>query len=301
MEYTDYILLNMLKHQLLEVYRTFEEKPELMKDTVVKRGYYSLLSVQDEEEFKQWRKLMDSSGLAFTCVDGIEREDNVLGLLEDYAASANWQTIYEFLEWKDEFTPEEWKKQVESNEETVAFVQKEVSRDYDVHIVIFNINGQWAAIGDDADRLFEIFGWQTSTVSNGKEDVSFMYITEYGYQVLSASDYSIKKLDLGCDYIMSFSFTEDMVSAYQQIIDCIRLLSSERIAVSEFMKDRIRFVSHGRGLETLANASIEIFKDSVTATLETGGHIRIADGNSWRLDNIGLPLLLSIGKNIGKA
>lgn len=37
------------------------------------------------------------------------------------------------------------------------------------------------------------------------------------------------------------------------------------------MKDRIHFASHGRGEETLANASIEIFKDSVAATLDTGG------------------------------
>lgn len=36
------------------------------------------------------------------------------------------------------------------------------------------------------------------------------------------------------------------------------------------MKDRIHFASHGRGEETLANASIEIFKDSATAALDTG-------------------------------
>lgn len=42
---------------------------------------------------------------------------------------------------------------------------------YDAHFVFFKNGKTWIAIADDADRLFEVFGWQTSIVYDAMNSV----------------------------------------------------------------------------------------------------------------------------------
>lgn len=128
-----------------------------------------------------------------------------------------------------------------------------------------------------------------------------MYVSEYGYKVLMNSDYSVKVIDLGIDTIVSTSFTEDMTSGYQQELDYVRMLLNKSDSTQEFMKRRVEFVGFNHQFKTLANAEVTILTNRILATLEGDRKVIIADGNSWRLDKLVLPIVFSYGNSIGKA
>lgn len=306
MKETNNILLNMMKHQLLSIYQTFTDIPKLLNDPAVSKGYETLLSVTDDDELLQWRKYIADLGLSFANTDGMERSQNVLGELDDLVSKANYNTIVDFIKWKCSFDPSEWEQVDEHNGELVKKIHAVASRDYDVHIVIILCALQWVAIGNDADRLFEIFGWQTSSVYDGEKHVSFMFISDYGFEVLKKSGYSIQTIDLADeesedDVFFSDSFTEDMVAQYQQHVDYMRLLAREKAEFKTFMTGSQSFVLPKLGYNAIVNSRLSIGEDTVTAVLDDGSEVLIADGHSWRLDDIGLPYLLSLGKQLGEA
>lgn len=306
MEQTNFILLNMLKRQLLTVYSTYESQPELLNDPAVKKAYYSLMTVTDLGELKQWQYMLIDLGLSHFDTLGVEHQNNELGVLDGLLHDANWNTKTEFIGWKCTFDPAEWRNIQDKNCELVKSIQQMAERFYDVHIILVLCGKQWVAIGNDADRLFEIYGWQTSTVSNGEEDVSFIFVSEYGYKVLMDSGYSIKTLRLGDEenvdeVFMSTCFDEDMVAECQQLIDYQRLLHKKQDEMQKFMSVNISSAWYNAGFSTLARGKLSIFDDKVTVSLNGKEEIVIADGRSWRLDNVGLPYVLGIRPALGEA
>lgn len=301
MKHTDYILLNLMKAHVVDMYQHIEENHELLDDLMVKKGYYSFLSVKSIDELEQWQKLIAALGLGFGNTGGVERDDNFLGQLDDFISEANSETKQEFLSWKNNLNPETWVDAYHRNYETVKKVLDEVKHGYDVHIVLFRCGDQWAAIDNDADRLFVIFGWQTGAVTDGEEPYSFMYVTEYGYKVLMNSGYSVKVIDLGIDAIVSASFTEGMTSGYQQLLDYLRKTVNELNSTCEFMKKKVETVGYNPQFKTFVNAAVNVFKDKIVATLADNRKVVIADGNSWKLDELTLPLVFTYAKSLGKA
>ena len=161
--------VNLLRMQFIEILEFYDENPERFNYKELKNAYDALLSVKSVEEFKQWRKLLKDYGLSFTDMDGTAQKDNQLGILDDYAEGANDKILDVFIGWKLSFNPKNWKKVEQWNSEIVDILVKATQREEDVHIVIFPCGKpnakRWAAIGQDADRLFEVFGWQTGHVN----------------------------------------------------------------------------------------------------------------------------------------
>lgn len=289
----------MLKRQLLTVYSTYESHPELLNDPSVKKAYYSLMTVTDLDELKQWQWMLIDLGLSFLSSDCLEQQDNELGELDNLLSDANWITKTAFIGWKCTFNPGEWRSIQDRNCELVKRIQQMAERFYDVHIILVLCGKQWVAMGNDADRLFEIYGWQTSTVSNGEEDLNFIFVSEYGYKVLMDSGYSIKTLRLADeenvdDVFMSFCFDEDSVCEHQQLIDYMRLLLGKHDEQRKFMSEKMDFIVPGSGRNLLVKARISIDKDKVTAITDDNKQITLADGKSWRLDKAGLPFMFKI-------
>lgn len=303
---TNNILLNMMKHQLLAIYQTYSDFSDLLNDPAIKRGYATLVSVKNADELHEWQKYIAVLGLSFANPNGIERRQNILGELEDLVSKANEKTIDEFIKWKISFTPSEWTKIENHNCELVKKIHALADRNYDVHIMLVLCGTQCVAIGNDADRLFEIFGWQTSTVFDGEKHISFMFITNYGLLTLAESGYSVMTIDLAetgdkDEVFFSDSFTEDMVAEYQQRVDYMRLLARKKNEFKDFMTDSQSFVSPKLGFNALIGTRMSIGPDTVTAVLNDGSEVTIADGHSWRLDDLGLPYMLSLGTTLGEA
>ena len=223
METLNMTWVNLLRMQFIEILEFYDENPERFNYKELKKAYDALLSVKSVEEFKQWRKLLKDYGLSFTDMDGTAQKDNQLGILDDYAEGANDKILDVFIRWKLSFNPKNWKKVQQWNSEIVDILVKATQREEDVHIVIFPCGKpnakRWAAIGQDADRLFEVFGWQTGHVSATTGPVSWMFINGYGLDVLRQSGYSIQIRDFGEFDILSTAFEEDSVASLQQFID----------------------------------------------------------------------------------
>lgn len=305
METPNMTWVNLLRMQFIEILEFYDENPEQFQYKELKKAYDALLSVKSMEEFKQWRKLLKDYGLSFTDMDSPANKDNQLGILDDYAEGANDKVLDVFIRWKLSFNPLKWMEMENWNRELVDILLKATKREEDVHIVIFPCGKpnakRWAAIGQDADRLFEVFGWQTGRVNATTGPVSWMSINGYGLDVLRQSGYSIQIRDFGEFDILSTAFEEDSVASLQQFIDYMRMmdkLSGEQI---EFLR-KIRPVIYPHpGYWELTHGNLVFGKDSVVAEFDNGKKVTLAQGKNWRMHELFRPMFLEMGAELGEA
>ena len=297
--------VNLLRMQFIEILEFYDETPDQLQYKELKKAYDALLSVKSVEEFKQWRKLLKDYGMSFTDLDGCAHKDNQLGILDDYAEGANDKILDVFIRWKLSFNPLKWTEMENWNRELVDILLKATKREEDVHIVIFPCGKpnakRWAAIGQDADRLFEVFGWQTGHVSATTGPVSWMFINGYGLDVLRQSGYSIQIRDFGEFDILSTAFEEDSVASMQQFIDYLRMMDQLAGEQVRFLK-KIRPVIYPHpGYNELTQAYIEFNKDFVVAKFDNGKKVTLADGKNWNLNGYAKPFAVQLGAELGEA
>ena len=156
-----------------------------------------------------------------------------------------------------------------SSDGSWASTRKSGRRQEDVHIVIFPCGKpnakRWAAIGQDADRLFEVFGWQTGHVEATTGPVSWMFINGYGLDVLRQSGYSIQIRDFGEFDILSTAFEEDSVASLQQFIDYLRMMGEMADEQVKFLR-KIRPVIYPHpGYFELTQARLDFGRNTVVA------------------------------------
>lgn len=305
MEIVNMTWVNQLRKQYLDILEYYTENPELLNDKNVNKAYCALLSVKSVEEIKLWRVLLKDYGLSFTDVDSIAKRGNMLGILDDIAEGANNMTLDVFIRWKLSFNPKKWKAMVRWNRELVDILLKATQREEDVNIIVFPCGRHgtklWAAIGQDAERLFKVFGWQTGKVEATAGPVSWMFINSYGLKVLQNSGYSIQIRDFGEFDILSKAFEEDSIASIQQNIDYLRMihdLTEQQTAI--LRKLRPIPVLH-RGYKELTQASLSISKDRVVAKFEDGRVVTLAEGKNWRFDTPLRYLLVQMGAKTGEA
>lgn len=302
MEITDHIIVNMLKKQLIDIYEKYTASPEMLGDPNILYAYNLLVKANTKDELKRWQLALINLGLSFISNDAIERKDNLLGKFGDTLSRADDSAIEAFILWKRSITPAAWVHARQCSLETVRMLEEAVSGSFKAHIVLFKCGKQWAAIGIDADRLFEIFGWQTGYVDDGEVYVSWMYVTEYGMKVLENSKYTVEVLDLGKVDVVSTAFTEDLVSSIQQYTDYLRdiILKSGKLH-KKLEKELPLFL--GEGFQTKGSVSeIDIDGNIIMAVINSPKEgIVFSDSRNWRTDDIGIPLILSLVGIIGSA
>lgn len=305
METLNMTWVNLLRMQFIEILEFYDENPERFNYKELKKAYDALLSVKSVEEFKQWRKLLKDYGLSFTDMDGCAHKDNQLGILDDYAEGANDKILDVFIRWKLSFNPLKWMEVEKWNRELVDILLKATQREEDVHIVVFPCGKpnakRWAAIGQDADRLFEVFGWQTGHVSATSGPVSWMFINGYGLDVLRQSGYSIQIRDFGEFDILSTAFEEDSVASLQQFIDYLRMMDSLTREQVNFLR-KIRPVIYPHpGYWELTQGNLVFEEDSIVAEFDNGKKVTLAQGKNWRMHELFRPMFLEMGAELGEA
>ena len=305
METLNMTWVNLLRKQYLDILDFYAGNKQLLDDKGLQKAYQTLLSVTSVEEFKQWRKLLKDYGLSFTDVEGIPQKGNLLGILDDYAEGANDKILSVFIRWKLGFNPEKWTETEQWNRELVDILLKATQREEDVHIVIFPCGKpnakRWAAIGQDADRLFEVFGWQTGHVEATTGPVSWMFINGYGLDVLRQSGYSVQIRDFGEFDILSTAFEEDSVASLQQFIDYLRMMDKLSIEQIEFLRKIRPIIYPHPGYWELTQGNLVFSKDNVVAEFDNGKKVTLAQGKNWRMHELFRPLFLEMGTDIGEA
>ena len=305
METLNMTWVNLLRRQYLDILDFYAGNKQLLDDKELMKAYQTLLSVTSVEEFKQWRKLLKDYGLSFTDVEGITQKGNLLGALDDYAEGANDKILSVFVRWKLGFNPEKWTETEQWNRELVDILLKATQRDEDVHIVIFPCGKpnakRWAAIGHDADRLFEVFGWQTGHVEATTGPVSWMFINGYGLDVLRQSGYSVQIRDFGEFDILSTAFEEDSIASLQQFIDYLRMMDKLSIEQIEFLRKIRPIIYPHPGYWELTHGNLVFDKDNVVAEFDNGKKVTLAQGKNWRMRELFRPMFVEMGAELGEA
>lgn len=196
----------------------------------------------------------------------------------------------------------------ENNHAINASDREQVSRlvelskgNYDAHLVFFKNGKTWIAVADDADRLFEVFGWQTSIVYDAtSHPVSWMVVTFYGIEVIKHSKYSYQVLEHVNIDIASVSSIEQQVSSSQQYVDFNRLLISTFGEAKDKLPIRKKIITNTTEIDKMLSIDRVVFSgEKVYACLGYGQKILVADGKNWLLNEVGLPLILALESLIG--
>lgn len=302
MEITDHIIVNMLKKQLIDIYEKYTASPEMLGDPNILYAYNLLVKANTKDELKRWQLALINLGLSFISNDAIERKDNLLGKFGDTLSRADDSAIEAFIIWKRSITPTAWAHARQCSLETVRMLEEAVSGGFKAHIVLFKCGKQWAAIGIDADRLFEIFGWQTGYVDDGEVYVSWMYVTEYGMKVLENSKYTVEALDLGKVDVVSTAFTEDLVSSIQQYTDYLRDIVLNSGKFHKKLEKELPLFLGNEFQNEKSVSEVDIDGDILKAVIRPSEDgVIISRGRNWRTDDIGIPLILSLYGIIGMA
>jgi len=301
MENLNLIWLNVIKSRYIDVLSLYEIDTDQLKDKSVGRCYEALLAVESLEQWKQWRKMMEDYGLAFTNIDAQLIYENPMGILEDIAVGAPDNVLMEFITWKKSATTKRWYKLRKLDAHIVSLLRLSADRPEDLTISIFPCGNRWAAIDRDADRIFEAFGWQTAAVWDGKKDVSWMFISKYGYEVLMNSGYDVKMMDLGEVDIVSMSFEDDLIAEVQQMIDYARMLDNKVYETRKLMMHLQPYAAMRHGYSELVNANIALVGDKLYGEMPDGKRILLADGKNWRLDDTAKQMIMQMGNHLGEA
>lgn len=183
-----------------------------------------------------------------------------------------------------------------SDREQVSRLVELSKGNYDAHFVFFKKGKTWIAVADDADRLFEVFGWQTSIVYDAMNcPVSWMVITFYGMEVIKHSKYSYQVLEHVDMEVTSVSSVEQQVSSAQQYVDFNRLLVATFGETEDKLPIGKKIVTHTTEINKMLYVESIVFSgDKVYACLGDGQEVLVADGKCWLLCDIGLTLTLAL-------
>lgn len=163
-------------------------------------------------------------------------------------------------------------------------------------IVILNdLTDNHVAVGEDAERLFEMFGWQTATAIVGNERMSIMPICDdilqekglFGFQ---QTETMVDLLDIRVE-----NAEEAELSIAQQTIDAFRrcCLHKDIVFPTEGLQHHL--IEHGVEHEHVY-PFVEKSGDSLSLICQDARRESVVSGQSWNVSRERIPLLSSLAE-----
>ena len=166
------------------------------------------------------------------------------------------------------------------------FREKQMKGDSET-IAIFQQDDNWFAFDDDADRLFERMGWQTSAKLMDEGAISWMDVNESGIMALKLNSIEVMKLNpkFGVN-IAGWSSEEDYkadrLSLAQQTIDYVRYSNENKDAIVNLGKYPVHSVEDG--IDTINNINFVKFSGhDVNLFTESGSQVNLVTGQMWNV------------------
>lgn len=145
----------------------------------------------------------------------------------------------------------------------------------------------WFAFGDDADRLFERIGWQTSAKLMDEGAVSWMDISESGMMALKLSGIGVTELRprFGVSiagWSSEEDYRDDRLSLAQQTMDYLRFSNGNAEAIVNLGKYPVKTVEDG--IDTIENIGFVRFAgQDVSVVTESGRQVNLVTGPIWNV------------------
>ena len=166
------------------------------------------------------------------------------------------------------------------------FREKQVKGDSEA-IAIFQQGDNWFAFDDDADRLFERMGWQTSAKLMDEGAISWMDVNESGIMALKLN--SIEVMNLNPKFGVNIAgwsseedYKADRLSLAQQTIDYVRYSNENEDAIVNLGKYPVHSVEDG--IDTIYNINFVKFSGhDVNLFTESGSQVNLVTGQMWNV------------------
>ena len=166
------------------------------------------------------------------------------------------------------------------------FREKQMKGDSEA-IAIFQQDDNWFAFDDDADRLFERMGWQTSAKLMDEGAISWMDVNESGIMALKLNSIEVMKLNpkFGVN-IAGWSSEEDYkanrLSLAQQTIDYVRYSNENKDAIVNLGKYPVHSIEDG--IDTINNINfVKLSGHDVNLFTESGSQLNLVTGQMWNV------------------
>ncbi len=222
----DFYQIQRAKEDYVLVHDHFTANPELLDDVTTRCIYNSLMAVETPENLEHWLNAIAKTDLSLDNVKELPfgvMWENILGhyerlvrglSVEERALLAKDMAAIRNAGYDNYFNRDIMKLGYD------ILSAKEQHRDA---IIILNDQiDNHVAIGADADKLFELFGWQTATVEVGGSRLSLMPICDDILQIKGLFNFHLTETSVDLLDIRVSDPMEAQLSIAQQTIDAFR-------------------------------------------------------------------------------
>lgn len=294
----NYLQIQRAKEDYVQLHDFYEAHEELLGDETAGRLYASLMNVNTPERLQQWQEDISKSSLSLGGKNPLSqgvRWENLLGhyelTLKQLSPDDRDTVAFELPKIRKNGFSLYFNRNMATlcseasnarlkNEETIAILYDQI----DNHV----------AVGEDAERLFELFGWQTATASVGEEKMSVMPICDdilliSGLFNFQQAETMVDLMDIRVDDPM-----EAELSIAQQTIDAFRRKFKEDLL---FPAEGLRHYSVSHCIEhEYTYPFVEKKGDTLSLIRSDAKYESVVSGQSWNVNRERIPLITSLAE-----
>lgn len=297
----DLYQIQRAKEDYVLVHDHFTANPELLDDVTTRCIYNSLMAVETPESLEHWLNAIAKTDLSLDNVKELPSGvmwENILGHYErlvrglseeERALLAKDMAAIRNAGYADYFNRDIMKLGYD------MLSAKEQHRDA---IIILNDQiDNHVAIGADADKLFEQFGWQTATVEVGGSRLSLMPICDDILQIKGLFNFHLTETSVDLLDIRVSDPMEAQLSIAQQTIDAFRRrVDGEEVIFP--IKD-LKYNTFKRGIEhAYRYPFVEKTGDSLTLFRSDAVRESVVKGQSWNVCLEKVPMLTTLAQHL---
>lgn len=297
----DFYRLQRAKEDYVLVHGHFAAHPVLLDDITTRCIYNSLMAVETPEHLDSWLKAIAKTDLSLANAKNRQSDmpwENALGHYERLLRGLSVEE--RALLAREMPTIRKGGYEHYFNRDVVTLFS-EASRSKGEHpdsiVVLYDQIDNHVAIGADAEKLFERFGWQTATAEVDGTRMSVMPISDDVLCTKGLFDFHLSETTVDLLDIRVADPLEAELSLAQQTIDAFRRSVFHDDIV--FPVANVGLQTYSRGIEHDHHYPfVEKLGDSLSLFRADAVRETVVSGQSWNVDKEKVPLLVSLAERL---
>ena len=292
----DHYKIRKLKDEFVLVHGFYGENKQLLKDPTTRTLYKSLMSVSTLKELKNWMSAIQKTELA-KIRHGASKSAYSYNLLGSFLKRAKEMEDKE-LECAVSAINDLRKADFEIGyNEDVLLLEKESDMFHVFQpnsILVFkDMNGECMAIGRDAEKLFEEYGWQTATIDIPGRKIPAVLMHEKCQTILPKQETVFCPTEANIGHIQFADGLEVDMSHAQQMIDVFRAwYHKEPLILST---GGLKFYTMVDGVdEEFDFPFISVSKENIELYRSNAKTYQVVDGRIWNVHQDNYALIADI-------
>ena len=283
------------------IHRHFTEHPELLNDDAVSSVYEGLMAVRDVDGLKDWLRLKER---IYTQSSEPVRYEDVLGRMYSLAIHAEQAELRWAADGMARLSDNGFRDTLTEDIPALERQRQQLVGELTDTVVIFKQGNGNFAYGQDADRLFELAGWQTSGVKVGDEWMSWMPVSDMGIQALAEANVPFYNPQpnvsvIRVEDVPQRVLDDESLSLAQQSVDYFRQLNTNLDAVVSLGVFPV-MIQRDAYMDVLSAQFIHFYGKNVELVMANGEKNKMVDNQTWIVWDDGRDIMLAVGEQLEK-